>query len=815
MDRENELTYQSADFSLEAFRDLEKRLEKAEGKLSKAKARAQATMQEIWQLDHRLKEEEERASKAESRLMEVLNAGGCSTFSPVSDRESRVDLQDSESGADSSEVDELQKELDKLKSKLLEVRAEKDETVAALRLQLDVLQDRTKEQSPGGSRDFDEQWYQVRLDAMRIVAHEAEERVVEAERKLGGVLTSADIFDEQLQDVKTKLREAEERALEWEERFHHSQGEQAAADRSIEEHSNLLQEKVEELSERLRDLESVNGDLEADKEKLDERLTETASLLRESQSKLQESYQTIQSLEKSTPKPQAVSLGSISLDIGDEAMSKKLQEAYKKTREAELKASQIEIQLQKAMVNLKEYEQRANESDRETQRLAFQDSLTGLPNLNLIRQYLDFTVKQVQRYKRASALLVLDIDRFKLINDAMGMKAGDELLVRMTERLQGAIRESDALGRRGEDEFLILLSELFTGDDSVSAEQKTHMIRQSIAIVVNRISESFSLPFLIQGQKFYVRVSIGVSICPNDADTPQAMLEHADCAMYHAKENGRGRCVFYNAELHKKQERRLAMESQLRLAMERGEFSLLYQPIIEVTKGKGQVVGVEALLRWNHRMDGVLLPHQFLPVAEETGVIVPLGQWVFRQACWQLRQWLASGTNLFMAINVSKRQIMQADLAEVVLGSIEEFGLQPGLVFVEIAEGGSVEEVDLVERNIVSLGKMGIRISIDDFGSGYNSLSRLDMQHVQFLKIDPSLVAGVQQDKTKANLCEGVVRLAQSLNIKPLAEGVETMAQAKFLSKIGCQFMQGFYLHEPVSASDIAQLIKERRVWKF
>ena len=457
-------------------------------------------------------------------------------------------------------------------------------------------------------------------------------------------------------------------------------------------------------------------------------------------------------------------------------MTGKLQEAYKRVREAEMKAGQAELQLQKAIVSLKEYEQRANESDRETQRLAFQDSLTGLPNLNLIRQYLDFTVKQVQRYNRASALLVVDLDRFKLINDSMGMKAGDELLMRVAERLQTAIRESDALGRKGEDEFLILLSELFTGDESATPEQKTHMIRQNIAIVVNRISECLSRPFTIQGQKFYVRASIGVSICPNDADTSQAMLEHADSAMYHAKESGRGRCVFYNSELHKRQERRLSMDSQMRLAMERGEFLLLYQPIIEIVKGKGQMVGVEALLRWNHRMDGMLAPASFLSVAEETGVIVQLGQWVCRQACWQLRQWLSLGANMFVAFNISTRQMLQADLAEVILGSVEEFGLQPGLVFVEISEGSNIEEVDLIERVVSSLGKAGIRIAIDDFGVGYSSISRLDLQNIQFLKIDPSLVVGSQTDKYKANICEAAVRLAQSLEIKPLAEGVETLA---------------------------------------
>lgn len=800
-------------FTREAYSELLKRLEKAEGKLEKAKTRAQATMQEIWQLDHRLKEEEERANKAEAQLAEMLGTSQGTS----------------------------------------------------------ILTDEADE------------WSRARLDGLRIQLHEAEVRAQEAERKLDGVSSSAGVFSEQLSEIQLRLREAEEKALDWEERFHRSQelasqseasielqneltlkiadlegqlthareleleleeararvasleaslasvpnnGEDGPHDRELmahhrerlelaEERVSLLERKATHAEEKVVVLEKELEHSQNSYEELRQRFTQAAAVDAEHRLQLHKAQEALALAEARASQAPSSMQGALSLNLSDDAMHAKIQEAQKKTREAELKAGQAELQLQKAIASLKEYEQRANESDRETQRLAFQDSLTGLPNLNLIRQYLDFTVKQVQRYQRASALLILDLDRFKLINDAMGMKAGDDLLVQVAERLQNAIRESDALGRRGEDEFLILLSELVTGDDSVTEEQKTHMIRQSIAIVVNRISEGLSRPFVVQGQKFYVRASIGVSICPNDADSAQAMLEHADCAVGHAKESGRGRCVFYNSELHKRQERRLAMDSQLRLALERGEFSLVYQPILEVAKGKGHVVGVEALVRWNHRMEGLLSPHQFLPAAEESGAIVPLGYWVFRQACWQLRQWLSAGANLFMAINVSTRQMMQADLAEVILGSVEEFGLQPGLICIEIAEGTSIEEVDLVEKAVTNLGRVGVRVSIDDFGSGYHSLSRLDLQHLQFLKVAPELVAGVQQDKVKANLCEGAIRLAQTLELKPLAEGVETMAQAKFLSKIGCPFMQGFYLHEPVQASEITNLLAERRVWKF
>lgn len=936
MDTTTEQTGDDKVLSEKAFRELEKRLLKAEDKLAKAKTRAQATMQEIWQLDVRLKEEEDRANKAEARLAEFAQNGSSpagETMGSAVDNsallEQIADLSRKLKAAelDAARAQDLEDELQALKQQQQTAReaGDSDALLAQLREELEQVR---------AERDArpDPEIAQARLDALRICLHEAEEKALEAEQKLRDLDSSAGVFSAQLAEIQSKVREAEERALDWEERFHRSEERALRAEESTgggdselqervadlesqveywktaaenaaltavdqaatqdsseleeelvrlrieladlrgkllerelelesegptpselqaqlleaqarirelesqsasgdpeeaeslrerlalaEERSELLRQKAEQSADKLAGIQQGMQEAEIERQDLKNRLARADALLYESEEKLRKALAAQSAAEErlaSAPSPSGGGM-SISLSGGDDAMAGKLQEAYKRVREAEMKAGQAELQLQKAIVSLKEYEQRANESDRETQRLAFQDALTGLPNLNLIRQYLDFTVKQVQRYNRASALLVVDLDRFKLINDSMGMKAGDELLMRVAERLQTAIRESDALGRKGEDEFLILLSELFTGDDSATPEQKTHMIRQNIAIVVNRISECLSRPFTIQGQKFYVRASIGVSICPNDADTSQAMLEHADSAMYHAKESGRGRCVFYNNELHKRQERRLSMDSQMRLAMERGEFLLLYQPIIEIVKGKGQLVGVEALLRWNHRMDGMLAPAQFLSVAEETGVIVQLGQWVCRQACWQLRQWLSLGANMFVAFNISTRQMLQADLAEVILGSVEEFGLQPGLVFVEISEGRNIEEVDLIERVVSSLGKAGIRIAIDDFGVGYSSISRLDLQHIQFLKIDPSLVVGSQTDKNKANICEAAVRLAQSLEIKPLAEGVETLAQAKFLAKIGCNFLQGFHVQEPCSAEEITRILTEKRAWKF
>lgn len=738
-----------------------------------------------------LHEAEERAVEAESRLSGV--DGSASVFEEQL-RAIQEKVREAEERALEWEERFHQSEERALLAQAGGAESAGDEQFIELQDRICELETELAEARLGHAGDASAEAEELRRELM-----EAQDRICELESRAGVSIEEYQRLEKELEDFQAELEEANKRSVDGgpaPEEFEEKLSEYRERLNISEQKSELLEQKASQAQERAAEFQKALDELGAERDRLGQELSQAQSRISELNYRLENSNG---------------SSSSIGIAGGDNRLSEALQRA----REAELKANQAEIQLKKAKDALAEYEQRANESDRETQRLAFQDALTGLPNLNLIRQYLEFTVKQSQRYGRASALLVVDLDRFKLINDAMGFKAGDELLTKVAERLQTAIRESDALGRKGEDEFLILLSELITGDDNAPAEQKTNMIRQNIAIVVNRISECLSRPFNIQGQKFYIRASIGVSICPNDADTAQKMLEHADSAMYHAKESGRGRCVFYNNELHKRQERRLTMDSQLRLAMEKGEFVLQYQPIIEMNKGKGQIVGVEALLRWNHRIDGLLAPASFLSIAEETGLICQLGQWVCRQSCWQLRQWVSQGHNLFVSFNVSTRQMLQADLAEMILNSVDEFGLQPGLIFVEISEGTNSEEVDLIERVVGNLGKVGVRVAIDDFGVGYSSLSRIDLQHIQFLKIDPSLVSGCQQERAKANICEAAVKLAQSLELRPLAEGVETLAQAKFLSKIGCQYLQGFHIQPPVDAAVITQLLNERRAWKF
>lgn len=737
-----------------------------------------------------------------------------------------------ESGEDlTQELQELRDELDRLREELEQARKGQDdaevlgEELLKLREELAAAKDRQAEleeqaQELQSLKERAEEG-DTASEADQIELHEAQERARIAEEKLESLQTSAGKFEEQLAEIQAKVREAEERAIDWEEKFHRSQEQVKEAESRGDGNGNtgVLEQKIEQLKERL-DLAQDRGDLLNQKaQQMEERAVTAENELKDVKNRVTRAEVLAREAEEKLAnfRRQSVDANQSASGAEDRAheLEGKLKEAWQKVRDAELKSNQLDVQLSKMSKKLKEYEQRASESNRETQRLAFQDGLTGLPNLNLIRQYLEFTVKQVARYGRASALLVVDLDRFKLINDAMGFKAGDELLLRVSERLQAAIRESDALGRRGEDEFLLLLSELYTGDPNLPAPQKAETIRKNIAIVVDRVKEGLARPFTIQGQKFYIRASIGVSVCPNDAETAQQMLEHADSAMYHAKESGRGTCVFYNADLHRRQERRLAMDSQLRIAMEKNEFEVLYQPIVEVTKGKATMVGVEALLRWNHRVEGTLKPDLFLPAAEESGLIVQLGQWVCQQACWQLSQWIQMGLRIFVSINVSTRQMLQADLSDTILQSVKHFQLPPELLFVELRESGNADQVDLLDRVVNQLGAEGIRIAIDDFGSGYSSLSRFNLKHTKLLKIDQRLVAGVPKDKQPTHICSAAISLAHHLGLRASAEGVENAAQAKFLAKQGCQFMQGYHFQEPCRPDVIALIARERRTWKI
>ena len=557
-----------------------------------------------------------------------------------------------------------------------------------------------------------------------------------------------------------------------------------------EERAQLFQQRFQDAEQRLSDVQSQSGQSGDEARLLKEQLARMESRVRDADRVYEASEQQARDAEQ------------------------KNQESWARVRDAEMRANQALVENKKLADRLAEHERRAQESDRETQRLAFQDPLTGLPNLNLMSQYMDFTVKQCVRYRRVAALLVIDIDRFKVFNEAMGSKAGDELLAKVAERLQQSIRETDSLGRKGEDEFIILLSELNVGDHN-NPDGRIRAIHQHVEVVANRVMQMMAAPFIVQNQKFYLHVSIGIAICPDDGETPQILLENGDTAMYHVKETGRNRHQFYTTDLRRRQEKRLSLDTQMRSALERNEFEVRYHPVISLAKGKGLLVGVEALLRWNHRMEGTVGPNFFLPAAEESGMIVPIGQWVLQKTCAQMREWLSSGLRIFASINLSKRQLIQADLVENISRELSQNGIPPEVLYVEIAEGFNTFNPEVMDEVISKLGAAGIRIAIDDFGIGYSNLSRLNLNYTRVLKIDRSIVEKCPNDRQSSTVCIAAINLASSLGLLSLAEGVENINQVRFLTKYGCALAQGYYFSEPVQATEISEFHRTKKVWKL
>ena len=446
-------------------------------------------------------------------------------------------------------------------------------------------------------------------------------------------------------------------------------------------------------------------------------------------------------------------------------------------------------QAEELMLQAQEILARTQARDEEAQRLAYVDQLTGLPNLNHVRQVLDFNLKQAHRYERTSALLSIDLDRFRIINEALGFKTGDELLVLVAERLQGIVRESDLLARRGEDEFLLLLSELH---ESSQAE-----------LVARRVLELLhDEPFVVQGQPLHVGASLGISLCPDDAKSTQEMLEHADASLYCAKEQGRGRFQVYSEGLQQQLRRRLVVENCLFEALERSELSLLYHPIVDLTSR--EVVGVEALLRWTHPELGEVSPGEFLPVAEESALIVPIGDWVLRESCRQLKAWKELGLDMFIDVNLSRRQLLHADMASAFLRVLEEAQLDGRDIVVDVSEDHYTSD-PRVRSVLADLGLGGVRIAIDDFGTGLSSLKTIRLSQTKILKLDSTFVAGIPGNRQYLSICVAVIRLAESLNMRSLAEGIENEKQFEYLRKNECHLGQGFYFCQPMPAEQVAE----------
>jgi diguanylate cyclase (GGDEF)-like protein len=422
---------------------------------------------------------------------------------------------------------------------------------------------------------------------------------------------------------------------------------------------------------------------------------------------------------------------------------------------------------------------------------ATHDALTGLPNRSLLEDRLKQAISYADRFNRMVTVVFIDLDGFKLINDSLGHQTGDDLLKVIAERMLTCVRSVDTVVRLGGDEFVIVLPEQ----------------GEAIVPTLQRVQQAIAQPVLLGSQTLQVSGSIGLAIYPADGADAATLLMNADAAMYRAKELGRNNYQFYAAELNSRIHEKLAMQEGLRDAVARSEFQLLYQPKVDLHSGK--VIGIEALIRWHHPVRGMVPPAQFIPIAEETGLIVPIGEWVLRTACKQNKAWQDAGMPaISVSVNVSARQFKEKDLVRRVAHALEESGLDAQYLELELTEGLIMQDIEGALKTMRALQAMGVQISIDDFGTGYSSLSALKTFPIVRLKIDKAFVDGVASNEDDKAIARAVISMGHQLNLKIIAEGVETEQQLAFLRANNCDEMQGYLFSQPVTAENIPALLR-------
>ena len=441
--------------------------------------------------------------------------------------------------------------------------------------------------------------------------------------------------------------------------------------------------------------------------------------------------------------------------------------------------------LRKATVNKEVFEHQATH-----------DTLTGLPNRSLLSDRLEQTILMAHRHRCQTAVLFLDLDNFKVINDSLGHDVGDQVLRTIAERLTGAVRSSDTVSRQAGDEFVIILSDLTEPENA--------------AKVADKIIERVSAPFVLGGHDVSITCSIGISIFPKDGDDVSKLLRNADTALYRAKEQGKNSFQFFTVEMNTRLYERMEMERQLRLALDREEFILHYQP--KVSLRSGRIAGMEALIRWQHPEKGIVGPDKFIALAEETGLIEPIGEWVLKTACGQANAWHTAGLpKMPVAVNISARQFRRNTLAKLVKATVHNAGLEPTDVEIEVTESLLMLNSEQVLSILRELKDFGIGLTMDDFGTGYSSLSYLNRFPFDKLKLDISFVRDITCEPNSAAIAQAIISMAHSLNLKVIAEGVETEGQMTYLYRFGCDELQGYYYSRPLPASEFERLVLEHR----
>lgn len=436
----------------------------------------------------------------------------------------------------------------------------------------------------------------------------------------------------------------------------------------------------------------------------------------------------------------------------------------------------------------------ANQAEKRIRHMAYNDMLTGLPNRALFIDQLGRHIEQARMAGESVAVLFLDLDRFKNVNDTLGHDVGDRLLVAAAQRIRRSVRNADCVARLGGDEFTVVLAEIVGPNAAMSAAQN--------------ICRALAAPFQIDGHDIFVTASVGISVYPHDGTDVGSLLKHADTAMYRAKKTNSG-FQFFEPSMEQSISEHVRMEGDLRRAMDRGELDLYFQPQSRVASNR--IIGAEALIRWRHPQRGMVSPAEFIPLAEETGLIISIGEWVLRRACQQMKVWLDEGLDLArIAVNLSVKQLLQKNFAATVEQVLDEVGLPPSALELEITESTLMEHAQDTLQALQRLRSLGVRLSIDDFGTGYSSLSYLKRFEVDIIKIDRSFVRDVPHDPDDASIATGIIALAHSLRLEVVAEGVENEAQLRFLKERNCDLLQGYLLSPPLPADQFRQFVLDR-----
>lgn len=459
----------------------------------------------------------------------------------------------------------------------------------------------------------------------------------------------------------------------------------------------------------------------------------------------------------------------------------------------ELKTSQLSIKGRLLFITTARDISSRKDAEQRISYMASHDALTNLPNRTLLQDRIEQTLAHNHRRKLKAAVLFIDLDKFKIINDTLGHDVGDGLLQEASQRLKSQIRNEDTVARQGGDEFIILLSEINNPHDAAELAQK--------------LLDSISAPYHIKGKELHISASIGITIFPDDGTNMESLLKNSDIAMYHAKESGRNNYQFFSETMNEQAAEKQAIGIELRHAIERNELFLVYQPVVDILSG--EMSGMEALLRWQHPELGLVSPVTFIPLAEESGVILAIGEWVFRTACEQLQKWYAQGYKVpRLAVNLSAKQFRQRSLADNIASILHQTGIKAEAIGIEITESMLVHDIDTVVETLLKLSKMGLEISIDDFGTGYSSLNYLKRFPINKLKIDKSFVDDIVTHPDEASIVIAIIAMAHGLSMKVVTEGVETQDQLDFLRRHGCEQYQGYLYSIPLSASEITEKFK-------